>query len=676
MEKIMGIIDCLREHAIVCPEKEIFIFLNNDQLSEQTISYHELMIRVSIMGESLSEFRGSKALLIYQDTLEFIVSFLGCLYAGIIAVPVLFNKSSRQRTRLTGIIENASVNLLLTSEDHVAPLHEMIGDYVQASGITVICTDTIFSPEVPVFNPSSQEIAFIQYTSGSTDIPKGVVISNQNLTHNQEMIRNTFHCDQDAVICSWLPFHHDMGLIGNILHTIHVGCTCVLFPPYHFMQQPLRWLTAITKYKVTHSGAPNFAYDLCIERITPEESAQLDLSSWQVAYNGAEIVRGSTIIRFSDYFKSAGFSKHAFYPCYGLAEATLMVSGVKEKGASPLTLIINRNIAADGKVIAAQESTDTKLVTSSGRLSPGIDLVIIRQQDQEPCNEMEEGEICIAGKSVTSGYWNKDNRGTFIERDGRRWLRTGDTGFLYQRELFVLGRMKEMLIIRGVNYYPWDIELVVSNCSHEIVPNGVAVFSTEHDEEEVFVIIAEIKRTAIKTLNAASLINTIQNAVAAGISIFPHDVILTLPHNIPRTSSGKLQRIKCGQLYNDNALNVVSSARQIREKLIPPADNRLLSEAVLKNKDYDTIRHYLMDLIRLKTGSTAIHTLHDDILLTEIGMDSLKSMELINTINKDLHINIDVTNVFYDRSIRGLINIIESLLWIKNEQNFEKGIII
>ncbi len=330
-----SIIDRLIQHTGTFPQKTVFITPGNEETEEIRVTYQELATRVTGLAIQLmdQQLTGTRALLVYQDVMEFIIAFLACQYAGIIAVPVPYVKGTKQFIRLTGIMEDAQAGVVLCAGRSIAFLQKGLHDYLSLHQTGIISTDIESSSTLLPFTRGTvyNEIAFIQYTSGSTGRPKGVVVSHRNLLHNQQLIKDTFNGDEHAVIFSWLPFHHDMGLIGNILHTIYVGCTGVLMSPFHFVQKPARWLEAITTYRVTHSGAPNFAYDLCVNKIAQEDLSRFELSSWKVAFNGSEPVRFDTLQRFASFFKPAGFSAHSFFPCYGLAEATLLVSGGKDR---------------------------------------------------------------------------------------------------------------------------------------------------------------------------------------------------------------------------------------------------------------------------------------------------------------------------------------------------------
>jgi acyl-CoA synthetase (AMP-forming)/AMP-acid ligase II/acyl carrier protein len=657
-------------HSHIYPRNIAFHILENEGSVERKICWWELELKVKIAASQLTlkKLPGKRAVLIYQDTLEFIISFLACQYAGIIAVPVPYAKGSKQLSRLLAIINDAQATAILCTRYSLHHLQQSLGG-VLADGIEMIVTDTTFSPEEIHLNPpvGANEIAFIQYTSGSTGKPKGVVISSCNLIHNQRLIKATFGCDQQSIIFSWLPFHHDMGLIGNILHTVYVGCTCILMPPSRFIQTPKKWLEAISHYKVTHSGAPNFAYDLCVNKITPGELEKLDLSNWKVAYNGSEPVRHETLQKFSNQFKAAGFNPNAFYPCYGLAEATLLVSG-KKQHQQPTVIFIDKQSVGNGVVrIIDKEESNAWPIVSAGKLAGETALVIISTHQVQPCGELEAGEICISGKSVSTGYWNKDNSETFYELHGQRFLRTGDLGFLYKGELFVYGRLKEMLIIRGRNVYPYDIEQMVANSDPAIEINGVALFSI-NDLDEEFVIVVEIKRALIDNLDKERLIHVIDKIVSGSFGVSPFDIVLTTSFGIPRTTSGKLQRTKCRDSYRGNAFSVIASKSGLSKKNGQREKNVFLLTEVLRDSCYENIKAYVIDLIESKIGNLPASLINDSSELTEIGVDSLRAMEIINTINKDLSIQIDATKIYQHNTLGSLISTTENMLWLKTEQ--------
>jgi acyl-CoA synthetase (AMP-forming)/AMP-acid ligase II/acyl carrier protein len=673
------IIDHLLEHARTIPHNTAFVVLEDGEATEQKVSYSDLAVSVKNMASILTahQLRGKRVLLVYQDSLEFIVSFLAVQYAGIIPIPVSFAKGTKQVERLTSIVADAGASAILSTLNLVAQIEKGLGALLDDGNLKIISTDdlqavrgTSIDPE-PLFN----DIAFIQYTSGSTGRPKGVVVTASNLMHNQFLLKDTFRCDESSVIFSWLPFHHDMGLIGNILHALFIGCKCIVMSPLHFVQRPQRWLEAISNYKVTHSGGPNFAYDLCVSKISKENLAGINLASWKVAYNGSEPVHFETMQRFASYFKQCGFSLHSFFPCYGLAEATLLVAG-KKIDEAPAALSIDKHTGSKTKVLLGEKPlTAARHVVSSGFVTSGMEVKIFSPGSMLECGELEEGEICISGDSVTAGYWNKDNSTVFHVIGDKRYLKTGDLGFLYQDELFVQGRLKEMLIIRGRNFYPYDIELAASACSDAVEPNGVAVFSLP-DKEDQFVIVAEIKKASLTAINAETIINTIETAVISSLGIAPHDILLTTPFGIPRTTSGKLQRVKCKDVYANHGFQVISSKLTLVKKPIDHHAHSTMLQKLLHRADFDTIKTYLLHKIESKVGKISSSTISHETDLTDMGLDSIRAMELVNVINKDLSINMDASKIFQNNSLSSLVTVIENMLWLKSSQPYGKRLTI
>ncbi|WP_343670788.1 AMP-binding protein [Chitinophaga sp.] len=636
------------------PEKAAFVILSIEEEEPRTTTYGELETCVKQVANLLhqQQLKDKMVLMIYQDMRSFIIAFLACQYAGVIAVPVPFAKGRKQLSRINGILADTQANTILCTEDTLPLLTEEL-----PQGVLLLPTDSKDLPGAD-FPPVTTNIAFLQYTSGSVGVPKGVIVSGRNLLHNEQLIKETFGTDEDTIVLSWLPFHHDMGLIGNVLQTIYTGCTCILMSPLHFMQRPLAWLENIAKYKVTHSGGPNFAYDLCVERITSEEAATLDLSSWKVAYNGAEPLHAATLQRFSDHFRVSGFSGHAYMPCYGMAEATLLVSAVKSAPA-PVILHIDKEACEKGRIELTVAGEDAKAVVSSGKPAKGMYVKIVSLTEQRECGELEEGEICIAGESVTSGYWNRDNSTLFHAQ----YLRTGDLGFMYKGELYVHGRVKEMLIVRGKNIYPYDVEECVVACSAMIETNGVAVFAVGDDNQ--IVVVAEIKRAFINHYDAPAMIAAIDRTVAGELGVSPHDIVLTTPLGIPRTTSGKLQRVRCKQFYEQQLFKVVAAKSLLASATPAAGRNSSLLEQLLETPSYDHILLYIADMIADKTGERFSVLPDANTDLTSLGIDSLRAMEMINTINEELSVHLDATKIHQHNTLSELCMTIEALTWLK-----------
>jgi acyl-CoA synthetase (AMP-forming)/AMP-acid ligase II/acyl carrier protein len=673
-----NIAEYLTWHAGRCPDKAAFVIKGDKGEVKSELTYSVLQQSVNMLACNLvsRQLYGKRALMIYQDAREFIVSFLACQLAGIIPVPVPYVKGSKQIMRLTAVADDAGIAVILCNSYSIKDIEEGLGGFIAKEKTGIIPTDAghMIGHLLTETVPSYHDISFIQYTSGSTGRPKGVIISSTNLLHNQLQIQQTFGCDEHSVILSWLPFHHDMGLIGNMLHAIYTGCTCVLLQPSHFIQNPAVWLNAISVHRATHSGGPNFAYDLCVNKIPESALQQLDLSSWQVAYNGSEPLRENTMRQFGNYFRPAGFNPASFFPCYGLAEATLLVSGTK-KAPVPSVLYIDKEASAAGKiVIAGSDSASAIAVAGSGIIAAGMQVKIIAPGTGNECGEMAEGEILLAGESITKGYWNKDNSEVFADLNGTPFLRTGDLGFLKDGELFVHGRIKEMLIIRGKNFYPADMEQVAAESDNAVEKNGVAVFSI--NDKGGFAVVAEIKRRCVKDVNAAAVIRAVSQAITTCFGVSPDDVILTGPMGIPRTTSGKLQRTKCSGMYARNEFSVLEQQRQLAEKTKSSEKNSQLLNAVLTDADYDSVKAYITGVIENKIAGFSLAPGDDDAELTAIGLDSLAAMEVINTLNKDLSISLDAAKMLQENTLAGLVTTVENMLWLKKAKTSNKEIAV
>lgn len=555
MRNIRVITDCLNENSQRYPDKPAYIFLSEGLQQERVLGFAQLRsTALQWAGRLLRLARpGDRALLILPPGLDFIVAFYACLYAGVIAVPLCPPNKRRSQRTLQGILDDCSPRLVLT----VQVLADALQPQGQRDGLAWLAMDAAEQPATsPLTEPvQAHGVAFIQYTSGSTSAPKGVMVSHGNIVANQAMICQAFGHDQNSTVVGWVPHYHDQGLIGNILQPMFVGATSVLMSPVTFMRWPLRWLQAITLYRAHSSGGPNFAFDACVKALAREPQVQLDLSSWKVAFNGAEPIHAETLQAFQAAFQGHGLQRGAIYPCYGLAECTLQASG-GAKGRGALSLSVEPLALREGVVEPAPHG---QVLVSSGRAMPGTQLAIVDPQTQQPLADGSIGEVWVAGPHVAQGYWNQPalSAQTFrnaLSGDVRTpYLRTGDLGFLHQGELYVTGRMKDVIIIRGKNYYPHDIEHSVSAAHQSLEDSACAVFALGGAEEKV-VVVQEVRREWRKKIVLDEVVAIIRQAVVQHNEITPHDIVLLMPGKLLKTSSGKVMRSAMRTQYLAQAL--------------------------------------------------------------------------------------------------------------------------
>nr|WP_101953095.1 fatty acyl-AMP ligase [Mycobacterium sp. 3519A] len=558
------LLDLLRQRAEVYRDKVAFSFsYNGDDENRTQLTYQELDFKARAIASRLQHqgAAGERVLVLCRPGLDHVAGFFGCIYAGAVAVPV----HERLAPRLSSVVPDAQARFALATAETHANVRAAVDDLDEGRHLQWGLTDDVGDADswvAPDLDPDA--IAMVQYTSGSTTAPKGVVLTHRNLLHNMETVRQVWGGDDTAVSVFWLPSHHDMGLIGAILSMLYVGCTTHLMSPTAFVKRPMRWLEAISRHRATFTVAPNFAYELCIEQSTAEERAALDLSSLAMAMNGAEPVRPATLQRFADAFASSGFRPQAQFPVYGLAEATLLVSGGSDS-ALPVVHHIDRAALTEDRVVDVEpESQSAVALIGCGRPAGGQRVVIVDPVTRRPCRADEVGEIWIAGPSVARGYWQRpeETEQTFSAflsgtSDGP-FLRTGDLGFLRSGQLFITGRCKDLITIRGGNYYPNDIELTVQDCDPVLVSGRGAAFAITPGlgAVEQLVVVQEVHRH--REVELYDIIDKIWVAIADRYGIRTHSVVLVEHLSIPTTSSGKIQRGQCKRLFLNGDLTAVA----------------------------------------------------------------------------------------------------------------------
>ncbi|GFE69990.1 fatty acyl-AMP ligase [Chroococcus sp. FPU101] len=555
-----NLVDLLRQRAVTQSNAIAYTFLGDGENITLELTYKELDQKARSLGALFQNLglKGKRALLMYSPGIEFITAFLGCLYAGVVAVPAYPPRRNQSLQRLQAIIEDCQAEDVLTTSSVLENIEHNLEQHPQLTSLRWLATDKLVSRLATTWQPSpidENSLAFLQYTSGSTGNPKGVMLTHGNLIHNLSLIHQNFGHNANSKGVIWLPPYHDMGLIGGVLQPLYGGFPVSLMSPVDFLQKPVRWLEAISRYGGTTSGGPNFAYELCVNKVTPEQMANLDLSSWEVAFTGAEPVRAQTLEQFSEKFEQVGFRREAFYPCYGMAEATLFITGGKKSQALVLETVEEKALEHNQIVRSIAVGSGTKTLVGCGRASAQCKVAIVDPETKTLCTANQVGEIWVQSESIAAGYWQQIEKTaeTFyaeLPTEKGYFLRTGDLGFMREDgELFVTGRLKDVMIIRGRNHYPQDIEHTIASVHPALKSSYGAAFGVEIAEEEKLVIVHEIERTYLKKIDFKQIRWDIRQALTAQHGLQVHDIVLLKPGSIPKTSSGKIQRFRCREKF-------------------------------------------------------------------------------------------------------------------------------
>jgi acyl-CoA synthetase (AMP-forming)/AMP-acid ligase II/alkylation response protein AidB-like acyl-CoA dehydrogenase/acyl carrier protein len=590
-------------HARTAPARIAYTFLREDGNAED-LTYGELERRVLALAGRLAGRAGpgARALLLYPSGLEFIVAFFACLAAGLVAVPATMADRRRASTRLRALLQDADPALVLTASDCAGAVTASLAQ-AGAGTRPCLCTDGDHGEPAGLRLPQvdASAIALLQYTSGSTAQPRGVEVTHGNLAANVEAIGEAFGFGPDCVMVSWLPLFHDMGLVGSVLAPLALGFRSVLMAPIQFLRQPVRWLRAISDYRATCAGAPNFGWDLCVSRVGEDQRAGLDLSSLQVAYNGSEPVRASTLRRFAHAFAPCGFRSEAQFPCYGMAEATLLVAGGPRGRAPKVRTLSKSRLESNRARDTAPGTLDAREIVSCGAPAPGVTLLVVDPDSGMPAPPQHVGEIWVSAPGVARGYRNNldATQHTFGARLAQAncgpapagstrsepappgpihpgpYLRTGDLGFLRDGELYITGRLRDLLIVNGRNLYPQDVEEVAERIFGCSSTNMCAAFALEGSGRERLAVVIEADRALVRavqggqgTARAAALTQEVRSAITQQFGVAVATVALVHPGSFPRTTSGKVQRARCKALAESGALSVVYLRG---EALGPPA---------------------------------------------------------------------------------------------------------
>ena len=628
-------VDLIRWRATRQPEQLVYTFLADGEKESASLSFGALDSRARAIAAVLQDQQlppNTRVLLLYPPGLDFLAAFFGCLYADTVAVPAVPPHSNRSLPKLSAIINDSRPQLILTSAAMRPRLDRWL-NLIAPDQVQVLTTDNVADGVASEWQRpaiKSNGLAFLQYTSGSTAAPKGVMVTYRNLLHNEKLIQAAFKQTESSIVVGWLPPYHDMGLIGMLLQPLFSGGRCVFMPPMVFLQNPRLWLQCISRYRATTSGGPNFAYELCLEKITAEEKSGLDLSTWEIAFNGSEVVRVETMERFARAFKSCGFNERAFHPCYGLAEATLLVSGSRGSQTS------------EGGYAGCGKFLDDTMV------------VVVDPQSGKPCAPGEVGELWVSGPGVAAGYWNRPEEtaetfgATLPDESPDPFLRTGDLGFVKGQDVFITGRLKDLIIIRGRNYYPHDIELTVEKCHPALQVNSGAAFAVVIDGEERLVVVQELDR---KT-DPAGVALAVQRAIAEEHELYLHEIVFVRAGTIPKTTSGKIQRHLCRQRYLANELKVIA-----RDAAAGPrsfgyiAD---LSREILANTPatlrQSLVEEYLQDLLAQLSRVLASRPQKDEPVIAYL-LDSLNTAEFKQRVEDALDVHLSFSGLLGGNSI-------------------------
>ncbi|XXX72653.1 amino acid adenylation domain-containing protein [Sorangium sp. So ce134] len=671
------LVELLERRAAESIASKAFTFLVDGERTEEHLTYGELRRRARAIASLLqSRLRpGARVVLLYPPGLDYISAFFGCLAGGFVAVPAYPPNPARlQRTlpRLQAIVSDAQADVVLTTSailGMTGALAALAPDLGQKTWLATDALDLELEAAWKRPDTSPETLAFLQYTSGSTGDPKGVMLTHRNLLANERMIQEAFGLSPQSIGVGWLPLYHDMGLIGNVLQPIYAGFHCILMSPLHFLERPLRWLEAISRYRGTASGGPNFAYDLCVRKSSPEERERLDLRSWKVAFSGAEPVRAETLALFARTFEGCGFAARAFLPCFGLAEASLLVTG-KPPASAPGVIRVDARALEEGRAVESAAEGARSLV-GAGRAPAGTRVLVVDPVAHRPCPDGRVGEIWVSGPHVAVGYWGDPEKsastfGARLSGDAEpslgdlRFLRTGDLGFLRGGELTLCGRLKDLIILRGRNYYPQDFERSAEE-SHAALRRGCsAAFSIEIDGEERLVVAVEADHRALAGASPDEVFAAVRRAIASDFDVHVHAIALLAAGSIPKTSSGKIQRHACRSQFLGGSLDVVSATADAGASppgaLVAAADVRAAAPPERLSLIEGLVRAELSRALRLPLERVDMAA-----PLSGLGLDSLMAVELSYRVSEHLAVALPVTALLGDGSAKDLAAKILSL---------------
>jgi acyl-CoA synthetase (AMP-forming)/AMP-acid ligase II len=653
----------LRRRACEDPDRAAYTFLADGDVERGSFTYGEVDRRARAIAATLQSLglAGKRALLLYPPGLDYVAAFFGCLYAAVIAVPAYPPRRNRSLERIRAIAADARAAVVLTTRLAGSAVESLADQMPGLQGVRCLFSDRFSENAADAWREpalSGESLAFLQYTSGSTAMPRGVMLTHGNLLHNCYWVERRFEHTPECKGVIWLPPYHDMGLVGGLLQPLYAGLLCYLMSPVSVFSSPFAWLQAISRYRGTTSGGPNFAYDLCVRRVTPEQRATLDLSCWQVAFCGAEPVRSETLERFSEMFAPCGFRREALYPCYGLAEATVMVSGGKKSTPFQYLSVDKTALEANQIIRCSSAEPGSRPLVSCGHTFDDQSIITVHPERRTRCAPGQIGEIWVTGPSIAKGYWDKpdDSRQTFEARladtGGGPYLRTGDLGFLDERELFITGRLKDLIILCGRNLYPHDLERTAERSHPDLQPGGAAAFSIEEEGEERLVIASEAKprRHPEVSLVAESVRQAVLEEHQADLYAF----VLLKPGGIPRTSSGKIQRLACRSAFLAGMLEAFGQWRAAGWSSSGGLTRTAVLALPVRERQGWLETHFRNQVARLLRLDPAAVDLHQPV--NTLGLDSLTTFELKNALEGGLGVTLTLSSFLQGASIAQLVS--------------------
>lgn len=650
----------VQQQAAQKPDAPAYSFMSSGETIDARLSYAELDANARALAACLRNDhglrQGDRVVLLFMPGLDFIRAFHACLYGGFIAIPVNPPSSTGQSwANFVGIVDNAGASVILADATKQQFLQRQAIVHKVDLKARTLDIATLDLTQAAAFSPagvSANDIAMLQYTSGSTGTPKGVMVTHGNILDNMRAIRAQVS-QHYSVGVSWLPVYHDMGLFGGVLQSAYVGGHHISMPPTSFLLKPLRWLRAIHEFRAEVSCAPNFAFDLCVDAIDDDVAATLDLSCWKVAASGAEPVLPPTLRRFSRKFFKCGFNPVGYVPCYGLAESTLLVCANKPDYTKPPTSIAVDKAALQLRriTLSERESANAKEFVSCGKPAPDT-LAIVDTDTGTAVGEDRVGEIWVRGPSVSPGYWHDAERTAqaFNATLGAHgdYYRTGDLGFVHDGEIYIAGRLKDLIIVHGKNHYPGDIERTAQAAHDALMLDSGAAFSVEIDGVERIIVAQEVKQTRARDFSsnpalAHDVINAIKDAVSRQHEVALHGVMLLKPGRIFKTSSGKIRRSACRDAYLANEFEFFGQWQSHDLQRFLAGETVEHHEAhigTLQHVSVDTIEQQLLSWIAQNTGAD-VSEIDPHSNATALGLDSVDVMSLFGEITAALQLAIE-----------------------------------